>query len=165
MTKTYQQLARQIEALKRQADQVRRKEVQGVIARIKEAIAAYELTPEDLFGKSTKGRAAASASPARAPAGAANAPYRDESGNTWSGRGPRPKWLKAALAEGHALEDFAAGKRRPAKTTTARGAKKKFKVAPKYRDNAGNTWSGRGSRPRWLQAALDSGQTLEDLAV
>lgn len=160
MTKTYQQLVKQIETLKHQADQVRRKEVQGVVSRIKEAIAAYELTPEDLFGKGSKARSGAQPKPAKA--GAARAAYQDESGNTWSGRGPRPQWLKAALASGKSLEDFAVGKRR-----TARAAKpaKKFKVAAKYRDEAGNTWSGRGSRPRWLQAALDSGRTLEELAV
>ena len=34
--------------------------------------------------------------------------YRDEAtGNTWSGRGLQPNWLKAALSEGRKLEDFA----------------------------------------------------------
>ena len=163
MTKTYQQLVKQIEILKHQADQVRRKEVQGVISRIKEAIAAYELTPEDLFGKGVKGRATP-AKRADAKAGAGRAPYRDEAGNTWSGRGPRPQWLKAALESGKTLEDFAAGGKRRAAKGAAKPARK-FKVAAKYRDDAGNTWSGRGSRPRWLQAALDSGKTLEELAV
>ncbi len=164
MTKTYQQLVKQIEVLKKQADQVRRKEVQGVVSRIKEAIAAYELTPEDLFGKSSRTSGAGAAASRRAPANG-KARYQDDAGNTWSGRGPRPQWLKAALAEGRSLEDFAVGRRRGAAKPAARPARKKFKVAPKYRDEAGNTWSGRGSRPRWLQAALDSGKTLEDLAV
>ncbi len=161
MTKTYQQLVKQIESLKHQADQVRRKEVQGVVSRIKEAIAAYELTPEDLFGKGSRAGGAAQPKSSRAKAGAARAAYQDGAGNTWSGRGPRPQWLKAALAEGKSLEDFAVGKRRAARAKPA----KKFKVAAKYRDEAGNTWSGRGSRPRWLQAALDNGRTLEELAV
>ena len=40
------------------------------------------------------------------------------------------------------------------------------KVAPKYRDKAtGETWSGRGLQPRWLKAALGSGQKLADFAV
>ena len=34
------------------------------------------------------------------------AKYRDALGNTWSGRGPRPKWLKAAVASGSSLESF-----------------------------------------------------------
>ena len=32
--------------------------------------------------------------------------YCDESGNSWSGRGLKPKWLVAALAIGKKLEDF-----------------------------------------------------------
>ena len=163
MTKTYQQLVKQIETLKHQADQVRRKEVQGVVSRIKEAISAYGLTAEDLFGKGAKSRPAAQAKPSNAKAGGARARFQDEAGNTWSGRGPRPQWLKAALESGRARDDFAAGKRRA--TKGAAKPAKKFKVAAKYRDDAGNTWSGRGSRPRWLQAALDSGKTLEELAV
>jgi len=35
-----------------------------------------------------------------------DAKYRDESGNVWSGRGPRPGWFKAALAAGKAAEEF-----------------------------------------------------------
>jgi DNA-binding protein H-NS len=34
--------------------------------------------------------------------------YRDDQGNTWSGFGPQPRWLKAALAGGKALADLAA---------------------------------------------------------
>lgn len=34
--------------------------------------------------------------------------YRDPNNpaHTWSGRGPRPRWLKAAIADGAKLEDF-----------------------------------------------------------
>jgi DNA-binding protein H-NS len=39
------------------------------------------------------------------------------------------------------------------------------KVAAKYRDASGNTWSGRGLQPKWLKAALASGKTLRDFAV
>ena len=36
------------------------------------------------------------------------AKYRDEAaGNAWSGRGLQPKWLKAAIAAGKKIEDFA----------------------------------------------------------
>ena len=38
-------------------------------------------------------------------------------------------------------------------------------AAVKYRDQAGNTWSGRGLKPRWLTAALQAGGRLEDFAV
>ena len=39
------------------------------------------------------------------------------------------------------------------------------KVPPKYRDRAGNTWAGRGVKPRWLVAAIKGGEKLEDFAI
>jgi DNA-binding protein H-NS len=39
------------------------------------------------------------------------------------------------------------------------------KVAPKYRGPGGETWAGRGVRPRWLTAALNDGAKLEDFAI
>lgn len=32
--------------------------------------------------------------------------YRDQNGNTWSGRGPRPQWLKEALDAGRSINEF-----------------------------------------------------------
>ena len=56
MTKTYVQIQKQIETLQREADKLKRKEIDDVIAKIKEAIDVYGLTAIDLgFG----GRAAA----------------------------------------------------------------------------------------------------------
>ena len=46
--KTYSQMLNEIEDLKHQAEEVRRREVQEVIERIKVAIAFYGLTEEDL---------------------------------------------------------------------------------------------------------------------
>ena len=41
------------------------------------------------------------------------------------------------------------------------------KVAPKYRNptNKSETWAGRGVRPRWLQAALRDGHSIEEFAI
>jgi len=39
------------------------------------------------------------------------------------------------------------------------------KVPPKYRDRSGNTWAGRGAKPRWLVAAIKEGKKLEDFAI
>jgi DNA-binding protein H-NS len=36
------------------------------------------------------------------------------------------------------------------------------KVAPKYRSRSGETWSGRGARPRWLVAAMKKGRKKLD---
>ena len=39
-------------------------------------------------------------------------------------------------------------------------------VAPKYRNEAtGETWSGRGMRPRWLKAATDAGVDVEHFRI
>lgn len=48
------------------------------------------------------------------------------------------------------------------------GAQRKRKPAkPKYANpaNKSETWTGRGRRPRWVDAALKSGKTLDDLAI
>lgn len=40
------------------------------------------------------------------------------------------------------------------------------KLAPKYRcPNTGETWCGRGLKPRWLTAAIKTGKKLEDFAI
>src|SRR5215831_7872543 len=36
------------------------------------------------------------------------------------------------------------------------------KVAVKYRDNAGNTWTGRGRMPRWMVAATKGGKAKKE---
>ena len=45
------------------------------------------------------------------------------------------------------------------------GSLKGKKVPPKYRDKSGNTWAGRGAKPRWLVAAIKEGKKLEDFAI
>ena len=42
---------------------------------------------------------------------------------------------------------------------------KRKKVAVKYRDKAGNTWTGRGRAPRWIVAAEKAGKRREQFAV
>ncbi len=39
------------------------------------------------------------------------------------------------------------------------------KVAPKYRDKSGNTWSGRGAQPRWMTAAIKGGAKREHFLI
>ena len=39
------------------------------------------------------------------------------------------------------------------------------KVPPKYRGPSGETWAGRGARPRWLVAAIKRGRKLEDFLI
>lgn len=56
-------------------------------------------------------------------------------------------------------------------TTSKRGnaggvEKEPSKVAAKYRDpDSGATWTGRGLKPRWLVAALESGRTQDEFLI
>jgi len=39
------------------------------------------------------------------------------------------------------------------------------KVQPKYRAPSGETWAGRGAKPRWLVAAIKGGKKLDDFLI
>jgi DNA-binding protein H-NS len=39
------------------------------------------------------------------------------------------------------------------------------KVPPKYRGPSGETWAGRGARPRWLAAAIKGGKKLDEFLI
>ncbi|MGK6310235.1 H-NS histone family protein [Variovorax sp. DT-64] len=108
MTQSYKQIQKQIAALQRHAEKLRAREVDGVIARIKVAITHYGLTAEQLGFGATANSAKANAKAGKA---AANRPakYSDGQGNSWSGIGKRPYWLRDALAAGRTLEEFATG--------------------------------------------------------
>ena len=170
MARTYAQLTKEIEALKAQADQMRRKEAGDVIARIKEAIGHYNLTAADLFGSKVRG---ASAGAARGRKGArsagTDARYSDGTGNTWGGRGPRPHWLRDALKAGKQLSDFEvkseAAAPNGAQPARKAASKAKRRGAVKFRDDAGNTWTGVGRKPQWFVDALAAGKQPEQLAA
>ncbi len=112
MAKSLQTLLKQIAQLQKQADALRSREKTDVIDRIKEAIAHYDITADELFGskpaRATRKRAAASqprkATAAKKVGGVAK--YTDGAGRTWSGVGKRPTWFKDALAAGKTAEDL-----------------------------------------------------------
>ena len=69
------------------------------------------------------------------------------------------KQLSRLSAEsGRAAGNFLTGLRR-------RSALKGRKVAPKYRGPGGETWAGRGARPRWLSALIKQGRKLDEFAI
>jgi DNA-binding protein H-NS len=39
------------------------------------------------------------------------------------------------------------------------------KVPPKYRGPSGETWAGRGAKPRWLVAGIKGGKKLDDFLI
>ena len=85
---SYKQLTAQLEKLHKEVAAAREKEVAQAIADIKEKIAEYEITAEELGFTSARASAAArKKSPL--PARFAN----PKTGETWSGRGRAPAWL------------------------------------------------------------------------
>lgn len=186
MAQTYEQVQKQIELLQQRAQKLLQREAVGVIERIKEAIAHYGITAAQLGFESSTAPSSPTASKSKSStAQKGQLPkFADGNGNVWSGRGPRPRWLREALTAGKALEDFA-GAATTAATTTAtsmlpkasRKAKSnKIKTSskatpkakstsrPHYKDDAGHEWSGMGPRPKWLKEAIESGKTLEQLS-
>ena len=51
-----------------------------------------------------------------------------------------------------------------AKSRTGKSLKGK-KVPPKYRSPSGETWAGRGARPRWMVEALKKGKKIESFLI
>lgn len=99
-----QDLIAQKEALEREIERTKQQGRNDAIAKIRALMAEYGLSASDLGGKTPKSK------PGKAKGGSGKVPakYRDTStGETWSGRGLQPRWLKAALAAGKRLEDFA----------------------------------------------------------
>ena len=54
---------------------------------------------------------------------------------------------------------------RPSSAKTTKRAQSKTKGVIKYRDEAGNGWTGHGRAPSWYKSALESGKTQADLLV
>ena len=102
---TYLELKEKAEKLLQEAEELRLKEIDEVIADIKEKIRTYGLSAQDL------GLAGGGGGPRRRkPAGeraASPAKYRGPNGETWSGgRGRKPQGVVDALQKGKDLEDF-----------------------------------------------------------
>jgi len=97
-------LAKQQADLERQISEALQAERAGVLNQIKSLMSEHGITVADLSAKSgraTSGKSTSTAGRKVAPK------YRDPAtGETWSGRGLQPKWLKAAIASGRRLEDF-----------------------------------------------------------
>jgi DNA-binding protein H-NS len=91
-------LAKRAEIDKKIAD-ARRDERASAISKVRALMAEHGLTAADVAGK---------APAPRSTAGGKVAPkYRNKAtGDTWTGRGLQPKWLRAALEAGKKLEDF-----------------------------------------------------------
>lgn len=69
------------------------------------------------------------------------------------------------LTPGDIVTDSGKVAKSPAREKSTTGAAPRAAIAPKYRNDAGNTWTGRGLKPRWLTTALAGGATLEQFAI
>lgn len=99
---TLQELLAQKAALEKQILETQRTERAEAINRVRALMAEHGLSVADLGMKSGP---APKAQPAR---GKVAPKYRHpETGETWTGRGLQPKWLKNALAQGKKISDFA----------------------------------------------------------
>ena len=96
------EIQNQIEALQKQAADIRAKEFDKTVQEILDKMTAFGITLKDL--DSSKGRTRKASTTAAKPAAAK---YRGPNGETWSGRGLTPRWLVALTAQGQSKEDFA----------------------------------------------------------
>lgn len=88
----------------RELAEVRKAERGDVLAKIRAMMDEHDIRADELSGRSAAQRKAGLGT-VRGPAAVK---YKDPAtGQTWSGRGQQAAWLKAAIASGKKLEDFA----------------------------------------------------------
>ena len=98
---TLQELLAQKEALEREIELRKKQDRAEAIAKVRALMDEYGLTVADLSMR-------AGSKAAGKPGGKVAVKYRNAAtGDTWSGRGLQPNWLKKELAAGRKLEDFA----------------------------------------------------------
>lgn len=76
--------------------------------------------------------------------------------------------IKTLLADhGLTVADLTSRVGRPPKESSSDTAETVTrKVAPKYHDvTTGDTWTGRGLKPKWLATALENGRKLEEFLI
>jgi DNA-binding protein H-NS len=100
---TLSDLLAQKAAIEKEIADAQRAEKSNAIAQVKALMAEHGLTAADLTARAAPVRAAGPKA-----GGKVAIKYRNAAtGDTWTGRGLQPKWLKAALASGKRLADFA----------------------------------------------------------
>lgn len=101
---TLKELIAQKEALERQIEETTTQERETAISKIRELMVENGLSLADLGGRSP-GKTSRKNSLATGKKVAAK--YRNAAtGESWSGRGLQPKWLKAAIESGKNIDEF-----------------------------------------------------------
>ncbi|MDR7008943.1 H-NS histone family protein [Paraburkholderia strydomiana] len=80
----YKDLLAQKEQLEKLIAEAHKIEAAAALQRVREAVAQFGFTPEDIFRKPRRNGRRAAAPKYRNP----------ETGETWSGRGRAPRWIK-----------------------------------------------------------------------
>jgi DNA-binding protein H-NS len=119
-------LRQQIADMEKQAAELQKKNRPAVLAELREQMAAYGITAEELSRPAAK-TSRPKAAPAKAvgpakgkkPAVASPAKYRGPQGQTWTGHGTAPKWLNELLVDGKTREDFLINQNANASGSTA----------------------------------------------
>jgi len=105
---TLSDLLAQKAALEKQIASFQREQRGEAIAKIKALMAEYGLTLADVGNASAAKPAVVAKKKTKAAGSKVAAKYRNPAtGDTWSGRGLKPKWMTAALAAGASISDFA----------------------------------------------------------
>ena len=103
----------QIEKLQKQASEIKAKEFDKTLSEILEKMQAFGITVKDLQAAKPRKRGATSlpvkkaATTAAKKKGVTVAPkYRGPDGQTWTGRGLKPRWMTMLIEQGHNKEEF-----------------------------------------------------------
>ena len=105
----------QIEKLQKQASEIKAREFNKTVQDIREKMQAFGITAKDLQTAKTSKKVAAqlpakkhaAASAKKAAGTPVPAKYRGPEGQAWTGRGLKPRWLAALIAQGRTKEEFA----------------------------------------------------------
>jgi DNA-binding protein H-NS len=85
--KSYKELQVEIQELQARAEKLREAEMQKAVEEIRQKMAEYGLSVQDLGGVARRGRKSGST-------GVVKPKYRNpETGDTWTGRGKPPRWI------------------------------------------------------------------------
>ena len=102
---TLRDLLAQRADLEKQIESTQKQERGDAIAKVKSLMSEYGLTVADLNARTVSKPGGGGGA---TKGGKVAAKYRNSStGETWSGRGLQPRWLKTAIASGKKAEDFA----------------------------------------------------------
>lgn len=109
MAKSYSDVLKQIDDLKKEAEALRKAELKSIIADLKKTIKQYEITAEDLGLVEVEKRKYTKKEDGEAKPATVVAPkYQDPSNseNKWTGRGRAPKWFADQLQAGKTKESM-----------------------------------------------------------